>query len=218
MSERAGRRRTAPRCDGTSVSSHQSQATCYPPPAKLCFLIKSIVKKRLARPVTSLSGSSRPFRALSRSLLARRVTKESAERSSVNRGSGPKQGAIQIYSAIARSESYLSYFCPVDGFFSAAGRSTNFMDLMIPWRSLGSNDFRVMRTRGLAASRPQAPSSDHFGRDMESRSGGREIWTKRMATNSLVLVNLSPPPALNIKRALRGPVITPSQLTRMPSP
>ena len=44
----AGRRRTAPHCDGTSVSSHRSRATCYPLPAKLCFLIKSIVKERLA--------------------------------------------------------------------------------------------------------------------------------------------------------------------------
>lgn len=67
------RRRTAPHCDGTSVSSHRSRATCYPLPAKLCFLIKSIVKERLA-----CIPYSPPFSApISYSLLARRVTKES---------------------------------------------------------------------------------------------------------------------------------------------
>lgn len=101
MSDRRPAPNSAALCDGTSVSSHRGRATCYPLPAKLCFLIKSIVKERLAciphSPIAFLGP-------VSYSLLARRVTKEPIVRPRVstsgNRGSRPKQGAIQIYSAI----------------------------------------------------------------------------------------------------------------------
>lgn len=140
----AGRRRTAPCYDGTSVSSHRSQATCYPLPAKLCFLIKSIVKERLA----CIPLFRRPCPVFFSTLLARRVTKESIVcprvPTSGNRGSRPKQGAIQIYSAILQPESYLLLrllFAPspvgIEFFFFPLRTLDKFRI------ALGPNDFRV---------------------------------------------------------------------------
>lgn len=151
MSERAGRRRTAPRCDGTSVSSHRSRATCYPLPAKLCFLIKSIVKERFVRIFLSLSfflvRLSSPFPSpFPFSSRAPRYEREPIVRSRVStsdkRGSGPKQGAIQIYSAIPRGISpTLPPFCSSSrrhrGFFFSRRLLDKFQI------ALGPNDFRV---------------------------------------------------------------------------
>lgn len=87
----AGAEERAALCDGTSVSSHRSWATCYPLlPAKLCFLIKSIVKERLAC-ISSFFLSA--LIVLFPSFLARRVTKESIVRPRVSTSSNPWLGA-----------------------------------------------------------------------------------------------------------------------------
>lgn len=138
-------------------------------PAKLCFLIKSIVKERLLGcigiqvspsplsfslslllslsiylPLSFALFFSPPF---SRVALRKRLIVRPGVSTSSNRGSRPKQGAIQIYSAIPHCPRGISYSIsflllllpPLSNgvHFFRRGPSTNFKSPVDP------NDFRV---------------------------------------------------------------------------
>ena len=151
MSDRRPAPNSAALCDGTSVSSHRSRATCYPLSAKLCFLIKSIVKERLdcvylGSPPFSARPSPIPFShaALRKS---RSYVRECLRRVTVARGQNRE---LSKFIRLSRSPREVS--SPTLPPFCSSFRSYRvffFLFFFLPRTldkfqiALGSNDFRV---------------------------------------------------------------------------